>query len=140
MELYIRRAGFFFPLACALIGVLVLGYGLWQSGAGFMAVGLGMLGLFGWLAWRQGKAYLRARGFRLTLKAGAFHLVHGTHEENFSADEVTQACVVRPGTFIALILQTCFRTRRHLRLTWRPSRRHSSQTASRAGFCTIFGG
>ncbi len=141
MEMYIRRAGFFIPLACALFGLLVFGYGLWaafrapapgsvpaeelsanenpakrpeaqaprttsarepevawKTGAGFAAVGLGTLLLFGWLAWRQGKAYLRARSFRLTLKDGHFRLQHGAHEESFSAVEVTQACVVRPGT------------------------------------------
>lgn len=134
MEMYIRRAGFFIPLACALFGLLVLGYGSfevvrprppeepgalelkaqaerskppafrrtaippWRAGAGFALVGFGTLALFGWLSWRQGKAYLRARGFRLTLQNGSFRLVHGSHAETFSAADVNQACVVRPGT------------------------------------------
>lgn len=68
------------------------------SGSGYLAAGLVAVLMFGWLVVRQGKSYLRAAGFRLTLRDGVFHLKHRDQEESFPVAEVTQACVVRPGT------------------------------------------
>ncbi|HYG76889.1 MAG TPA: hypothetical protein VEK08_17930 [Planctomycetota bacterium] len=65
---------------------------------GFILLGLVVIGAFGALALRGGLAFLRARNFRLTLKDGIFHLQHGSRSETFSVEDVTQACVVRPGT------------------------------------------
>ncbi|MCK6472303.1 MAG: hypothetical protein L6R28_11205 [Planctomycetes bacterium] len=128
MELAVRRMGFLFPLACAVLGLGLAVFGTLRllnpppedtaavpvspapsagrtpkklpppSGKGYLAAGLAAMLLFGWLVLRQGKGYLRAAGFRLTLRDGVFHLKHRDREESFPVGDVTQACVVRPGT------------------------------------------
>jgi hypothetical protein len=60
--------------------------------------GLVMMLFFAYFAVRGARAFLRARNFRLTLNDGSFHLQHGTRTDTFSAEDVTQACIVRPGT------------------------------------------
>lgn len=69
-----------------------------RAGLGYLAIGLGSCALFGWLSFRQGKAFWRARDFRLTLRDGVFQLSYGPHKETFTLDDVKQACIVRPGT------------------------------------------
>jgi hypothetical protein len=53
---------------------------------------------FAYFALRGARAFLRARNFRLTLQDGNFHLQHGRNSDTFSANDVEQACIVRPGT------------------------------------------
>ena len=65
---------------------------------GYIVLGAVVAAFFGALAANGIQAYLRALNFRLTLKDGVFHLQHGSRNETFSAEEVTQACIVRPGT------------------------------------------
>ena len=65
---------------------------------GYLVVGSGMMALFAVLAVSGVQAYLRALNFKLTLTDGVFHLQHGSHTDTFPAEEVVQACVVRPGT------------------------------------------
>ena len=112
LELTVRRAGFFFPLVLSLMGIALSFYALiWPSlrtlapnpnkplnRIGFLLVGVAMLLFFGWLAFRGAKAYLRAINFKLVLEDGVFRLQHGSRNESFNADDVVQACVVRPGT------------------------------------------
>lgn len=69
-----------------------------RAGWGYLGVGVASLALFGWLSWRQGRAFWRARDFTLTLRDGIFELNYGGRHETFSADDVKQACIVRPGT------------------------------------------
>ncbi|MCW8131763.1 MAG: hypothetical protein KIS92_15560 [Planctomycetota bacterium] len=122
-EMHIRRMGFVIPLVCAVCGLLLIGIGVWKAatagdaaagaeaalretleaaarrkGWAFAGVGAGTIALFGWLSWRQGKAFWRARDFTLRLKDGVFTLSYGTHRETFTAADVKQACIVRPGT------------------------------------------
>jgi hypothetical protein len=118
LELNVRKYGFFFPFFVSLLGIAVLLFGffrgktveqhlpsgevilLWEASIRWTVVALGvvMAGFFGALAWRGGREYLRARNFKLTLQNGIFDLQYGPHKETFNADEITQACVVRPGT------------------------------------------
>jgi hypothetical protein len=164
LELTVRRAGFFFPLALWVLGAAIFGYGIFTSiksdvpvlyllpgliaplliaglwvmyenfqdnlpvvtrslmriaaavlaaaipvyglygclrfgkPFGFLVVGAAMIAFFAVLAVQGVQAYLRALNFRLILKEGIFHLQHGNRSDTFSADEVVQACVVRPGT------------------------------------------
>jgi len=128
LEMYIRRMSFYIPLAFAGVGLLTAGLGLAillssakgaspegagakameeigflgsipvQKGLGFLVVGLTSCVGFGWVAFRQGRSFWRARNFQLTLRDGSFYLSYAGHAEIFEADDVTQACVVRPGT------------------------------------------
>ena len=65
---------------------------------GYIVLGAALVAFFGLLAINGVQAYLRALNFNLTLKDGVFHLNHGNRAETFSVDDVTQACIVRPGT------------------------------------------
>lgn len=101
LELIVRRMNFIFPLLLVFLGLIVTTFGLSAySGKhwGFFVLGVGMLIFFGVFAVRGAKAYLRALKFRLTLEDGTFRLEHGTRSDTFQADDVTHACVVRPGT------------------------------------------
>ena len=101
LELLVRRMNFHFPLVLALLGLCVAGYGIGSFSDkhwGYLIVGFGMLIFFGIFAVRGAKAYLRALKFKLTLEDGIFRLEHGARSDTFPADDVTQACIVRPGT------------------------------------------
>jgi hypothetical protein len=65
---------------------------------GYIVLGASLVAFFGLLAAKGVQAYLRALNFKLILKEGMFYLEHGKRTESFSVDEVTQACIVRPGT------------------------------------------
>ncbi len=84
-----------------IAGIPVYGfYGCMTYGRpfGYIVLGAVMMAAFGALAVRGVQTYLRALNFKLTLKDGMFHLQHGSHTDTFPANDVTQACVVRPGT------------------------------------------
>jgi hypothetical protein len=87
-----------FLAGAAAMGIPI--YGCIKFGKPFVycTTGTMMMGLFGALSIRGLQAYLRALNFKLTLKEGTFHLQHGSRSDTFSAEDVTQACVVRPGT------------------------------------------
>ncbi len=87
----------------ALLAMAVPVYGLYGClkfgrPIGFMVVGAAIIAFFAVLALRGLQAYLRALNFKLVLKDGVFYLQHGSRTDTFPADEVVQACVVRPGT------------------------------------------
>lgn len=111
-EQNIRLAIFIFTAVLAFSGFTVLVIGIvarlrlfqlleplhtWR-GLVYVAIGLIMSGVFGIMALHSGRNYLRTSNFKLTLKDGTFYLQHGAHSDTFAADDVTQACVVRPGT------------------------------------------
>ena len=84
-----------------IAGIPIYGfYGCMTYGRpfGYIVLGAVMMAAFGALAVRGVQTYLRALNFKLTLKDGMFHLQHGSHTDTFPANDVTQACVVRPGT------------------------------------------
>jgi hypothetical protein len=108
LELSVRRMIFFLSSGLSVMGLLVLVCGLlemclhWRglgtgSAAALSLTGGAMMLLFGYVALRGARAFLRARRFLLTLSNGVFHLQHGEHSESFSADDITQASIVRPG-------------------------------------------
>ncbi len=128
MEIALRRVLFFAPLVAAVLSVLLAGYGMYRignppevappvpalpdtprqprpqpaSGWSFLGLGLISVAAFSYFSLRQLRSYLRAEGFSLTLEDGRFTLHHGAHEEAFGIEDVTQSCVVRPGTVGAL--------------------------------------
>lgn len=65
---------------------------------GYIVLGAVVMAFFGLLAAKGVQAYLRALNFKLTLREGVFYLQHGDRTDTFSAEDVTQACIVRPGT------------------------------------------
>jgi len=114
LELQVRRMSFYFPLGISILGLVVLIYGIARAVSaysvsmdfvavlrghfGYVLLGLVMVLAFGAVSLRGLISYLRANNFRMTLKDGVFNLEHGSRKETFNVDEVTQACVVRPGT------------------------------------------
>jgi hypothetical protein len=76
-----------------LIGCVKYGFSF-----GYIVLGGTLVAFFGLLAAKGVQAYLRALNFNLTLKDGVFHLHHGNRTESFSVEDVTKACIVRPGT------------------------------------------
>jgi hypothetical protein len=103
LELTVRKMNFILPLLLSLLGILVGGYGVrtyfvGDFRAGWIGLGVAMLIFFGIFSFRGARNYLRALNFKLTLEDGVFRLQHGSRSDTFTADDVTQACVVRPGT------------------------------------------
>jgi hypothetical protein len=109
LELSVRKSGFYFPLLAGVMGIGILLFGIfrgetidnvWQFQIKWTYVALGVIvtAFFGALAARGAREYLRALNFKLTLENGVFNLQHGSRTETFTVDEITQACVVRPGT------------------------------------------
>lgn len=92
-KLLMRIAGVGSLIIYGAVGMLALGRPF-----AFSFVGIAIMVAFVLLTIRGLQGYLRAMNFRLTLKEGTFHLQHGARRDTFSADDVTQACVVRPGT------------------------------------------
>lgn len=105
LELSVRRMSFYFQLLICLIGGGVLAYGIYSYAAlsmgkllGYILVGAIVFLAFAGLSVRAAIDYLRAVNFKLILHEGVFSLQHGSRSETFTVDDVTQACVVRPGT------------------------------------------
>jgi hypothetical protein len=103
LELSVRRMSFFFQLLICALGAGMLVYGIAAGETlprklGYICVGAIVFLSFAALSLRAATDYLRAVNFKLILDEGTFSLQHGTRQETFSVDDVTQACVVRPGT------------------------------------------
>ena len=104
LELSVRRMSFFFQLLICAIGAGMLAWGIYtfvgqpKGKIGYLIVGALVFFAFAGLSARAAVDYLRAVNFKLILDEGVFSLQHGSRNETFNVDEVTQACVVRPGT------------------------------------------
>ncbi len=92
----LKILGFLFIAAIPVYGFM--GCMKFGFAFGYIVLGAVVMAFFALLAVNGLQAYLRALNFKLSLKEGIFYLQHGSRSETFSADEVTKACIVRPGT------------------------------------------